>query len=323
MKKLSFIILLIINASSLCSAQAIIVNGTVKNEQGNAIHYAFIKDGNSATYTDAFGNFSLPVESPSKINITCKGYDDATVDPAGNVSLQIILKGSRSVGATAIQGDAKLLQDAFTNKNVNTSGSGIGFGGTPVFTDSKQIVGHRFLFTEWVPGYMVKADGGILQTPDYLFNYDKIKGDLFIAQNLNDVIFADKNVVKSFTLFYGDKPYTFEKMTGISTDLFTRVISAGSKYKIYKLTKTKFVKANYTSNGITSSGSANDEFADENSYYIQDLKTGNFQQVALKKKAIKAAFPNDADKLNTFIAAHARDSIDDDYLKALGDALNQ
>ena len=321
MKKLSLITMLLI-ACSICAAQTVNVSGNVKDEQGKPVHYAFVKNDKltTATYTDSLGNFSLVTQPGVKVIISANGYSDAVADAGSNV--QITLKGTATAEPQAT-GDAQLLILAFTNNNVKQPGASLGLGGVPVFTNARQLIGHRFLFTEWVHGYMVKANGEIIYNPNYLYNYDKIKGDLFITENLNSVTFANKDQVRSFTLYSHDQPYTYEKMTGISNELYSKLISSGSKYKIYKLTATKFVAANYQTNGITSTGNNYDEFADNDSYYVQDLKTGNFQQLTLKKKAIKAAFPDDSNKLNAFMAAHSDDKIDDDYLKSLGDALNQ
>jgi hypothetical protein len=170
---------------------------------------------------------------------------------------------------------------------------------------------------------MVKANGEIVQTPTMLFNYDKIKGDLYITQDMNNVNLADKNTIKAFMLYNHDTPYYFERVLGINNDMYSQLISSGSKYKIYKFTTTKFVASNYQSNGITSTGNAYDEFTDDNVYYIFNLKSGSYDQVALKKKALKEAFADNAAKFNSYATDHADDKIDEDYLIGLGDAMNQ
>ena len=48
---------------------------------------------------------------------------------------------------------------------------------------------------------------------------------------------------------------------------------------------------------------------------------GQLQKVELKSKAIKAAFPTDADKVKKFFSDNVGD-VDENYLKALGDYLN-
>ena len=54
-----------------------------------------------------------------------------------------------------------------------------------------------------------------------------------------------------------------------------QVLSAGSKYKIYKLTTTKFIKSDMETNGLVSSGNPYDEYADEITYYVLTVKGNN------------------------------------------------
>ena len=171
---------------------------------------------------------------------------------------------------------------------------------------------------------MVKTNGDIIQTPPMLFNYDKIKGDLYITEDMNNVNLIDKSTIKSFVFFDAhNQPYSFERVLGISNDMYSQLISTGSKYKIYKLTTTKFIASNYQTNGISSTGNAYDEFVDDNVYYVFNLKSGSFEQVALKKKALKDAFADNSAKFTTFASDHADDKIDESYLIGLGDAMNE
>jgi hypothetical protein len=328
MKKLSLLLLVFAAAYQISSAQTITATGTVKNEQGNPVHYAFVQDRqlHNATYTDSLGTFSLIVNPSSQIVISGNGYSDVTLDVAGHTSFSVVLKtdpAAANGGGNSKNSDVGILQEAFKTNTATDMGPSIGINGNPVFNNVKETVGSRFLFTQWVHGYLVKANGEILQNPTLQFNYDKMKGDLFLTENLNSAMVADKNVIKSFTLFSPqDQPVTFERMTGISADLYSEVISSGSKYKIYKLITTKFIPSDYKTDGLASTGNKYDEYADDDTYYVLNLTTNNFQPLALKKKAIKEAFAAEGDKLNNFIASHGN-KIDDDYLKALGDAMNK
>jgi len=326
MKKLFLSIFLSVAFYGISSAQNITINGIVKSDQGYPVHYAFIKSDNVATYSDSTGHFILSANPSSKITINCNGYTDSQADAAAN--LQVVLKTNPSSVVNKIppaKSDAGLLLAAFNNQHpgddIKTGG---GIGGLLVFTNAKETVGHRFLFTQWVHGYMVKNNGDIVQTPTMLFNYDKIKGDLYITEDMNNVNLTDKNTIKSFVLFDShDQPYSFEKVLGISNDMYSQLISGGSKYKIYKLTATKFIASNYQTNGISSTGNAYDEFADNNVYYVFNLKSNSFEQVVLKKKALKDAFTDNSAKFNTFASDHADDKIDESYLVSLGDAMNE
>ncbi|SDT55538.1 hypothetical protein SAMN05216490_4021 [Mucilaginibacter mallensis] len=326
MKKLMLSALLFIAFCSIALGQSITINGTVKSDQGYPVHYAFIKSDNNATYSDSTGHFTLTANPSSKITIKCNGYTDTQAD--ATASLQVVLKTNPAAvinKTPPAKSDAGLLLAAFNNQHpgddIKTGG---GIGGLLVFTSAKETVGHRFLFTQWVHGYMVKANGEIVQTPTMLFNYDKIKGDLYITEDMNNVNLTDKNTIRSFVLFDAhDQPYSFERVLGISNDMYSQLISTGSKYKIYKLIATKFVASNYQSNGISSTGNTYDEFVDNNVYYVFHLKSGSFQQVALKKKALKEAFIDDSTKFTGFTSDHADDKIDESYLISLGNAMNE
>jgi len=100
-------------------------------------------------------------------------------------------------------------------------------------------------------------------------------------------------------------------------------VSNGDKYKIYKAIRTSFVKSNYTTDGLTTSGNAYDEYKDEGTYYVYDVQTNDLQKITLKKKALKATFAKDGDKLNKFMTDHSSDDIDDTYLSGLGVYMNQ
>jgi len=326
MKKLILSALLFIAFYSIASAQSITISGTVKSDQGYPVHSAFIKSDNNATYSDSTGHFTLIANPSSKITINCNGYNDTQAD--ATASLQVVLKTNTAAvinKTPPAKSDAGLLLAAFNNQHPGDDiNRGKTIGGLAVFTSTKQTAGHRFLFTQWVHGYMVKTNGDIIQTPSMLFNYDKIKGDLYITEDLNNVNIADRNTIKSFVLFDAhDQPYRFERVLGISNDMYSQLISSGNKYKIYKLIATKFVPSNYQSNGISSTGNTYDEFVDNNVYYLFNLKNNSFQQIALKKKALKEAFVDESAKFNAFASDHADDKIDESYLIGLGNAMNE
>ena len=100
------------------------------------------------------------------------------------------------------------------------------------------------------------------------------------------------------------------------------MLSDGTNYKIYKSIKTTFVKANYSSDGVASTGNNYDEYHDDFDYYVLNVKTNQLQEISLKKKVIKQVFAADADKLNKFMADNSGD-IDEAYLGSLGDFLNK
>jgi hypothetical protein len=148
--------------------------------------------------------------------------------------------------------------------------------------------------------------------------------DLLFSRDQHAVFLADKQEVKAFTLIDDNfQTYVFEAVPAIDPKHYSMVLSTGGKYKVYKLLTCVFVKANFTTNGITSSGNNYDEYVDESAYYILNVKTNQLQKIALKSKAIKQALTADADKLKAFNTEHGDDDINEAYLKDLGDYLNK
>jgi len=321
-----FILFLLALACQASLAQTIVVNGTVGNPDGQPLRYAFVleKQLKNATYTDSLGRFSLTVNQLSQLTVTCNGYVGANVAVDGHQNLQITLKKDDKAGASDnSNADVKAVEEAFKPVQDQTGQSGVNQFGSITFTNIKETRGSQFFFNQWVHGYLVKMNGDIIQTPALLLNYDKMTGDLFLTENPTSVMVADKNSVKSFVLFSSQgQPDTFERMLGISADLYSQVLSAGSKYKLYKLTKTKFIPSNYKTDGIASTGNMYDEYADESSYYVINLTTTFFQPLTLNKKSIKLIFATEGNKVDDFLATH-KIKENDDWVKALGDAMNQ
>jgi len=193
----------------------------------------------------------------------------------------------------------------------------------PVFSYKEETKGSRYLLGEWAKGSVVNADNSTFDNPGYLYNYDKMEGGLLMTGDKQSAIEVDKAQIKSFTVYVDkENPFVFENVPPVDNTHFVQVICTGDKYKIYKLTKTKFVKSNYHTNGLVSSGNPYDEYVDEDSYFV--LKAGNqVQKLGLKKKSVKDVFASEAEKVKKFFSENNGDIINDNFLKNLGDYLNK
>lgn len=318
MKKL--VLFLLLFAAGRVVAQNTTVSGTVENDHGLPVRHAFIYDPQTknAAYSDSTGAFTLTDGTSSQLNVNARGYVNTTTN-AGQTSLKITLKTDPNASAAPAKTD---IDQAFKTSDGYTISSAVASWGA-TSTDTRDVVGSRFLFNKWVPGYVIRANGDVAEDPNILFNYDKMKGDLYYNEN-GKVSVNDKNSIKGFMLESPqDQPVRFEMMTGISSDLYSIVLSSGPDYKIFKLIKTEYIPSDYKTNGLSSSGNKYDEYADTYTYYVMNMKTMAYQPVQLRKKSIKEVFASEANKLNSFMTAHSSDKIDEEYLKALGDALNQ
>ncbi|HEY8783024.1 MAG TPA: hypothetical protein VIM16_15465 [Mucilaginibacter sp.] len=311
---------LLILINMIAFGQTALVTGTVNDQKGRPVPFAFIYDSQHpyATYADSTGVFSLKADPSSSLIATASNYLKAEVKINNPSDVKIVMANSPSGNSAVIDPSLKNIfrqEEGFENM---TEGSF-----TRIGTHQENIHGSRFLFEDWVHGYVVGPKDSIRQNDTYLFNYDKMDGNLIFATGGTAIHLGIKKQVKEFKLFDGNgKLYVFEDVPAIDDRHYTQVLASGSKYKIYKSLSTKFVKSDYSTNGITSHGNNYDEFVDENAYYVAKLPDGQPQKLSLKKKAIKAAFAADADKANKFLSDNDSD-IDDAYLEKLGEYMNQ
>ena len=306
--------------STVSFGQTVSVSGTVSDQKGKPISFAFIYDSQHpyAAYADSTGAFSLKADPSSKLIATANSYLKTSVKIDNPADVKIVMAGNPSNNSTDIASSLKNIfkqEEGFDNMNEGSL--------TRIGTHPENVHGSRFLFDDWVHGFALSPKDSIMQNDAYLFNYDKIDGNLIFATGGTAIHLGVKKEIKEFILFDGSgKPYVFDDVPAIDSKHYTQVLGSGSKYKIYKEIDTKFIKSDYSTNGITSHGNNYDEFLDENVYYVVKLPGGQPEKLSLRKKAIKTAFAADADKVNKFLSDNDGD-IDDAYLKKLGEYMNQ
>jgi hypothetical protein len=310
--------LIFILISTITFAQTIAVSGTVTDEDGKPVPFAFIKDAqhNYATFSGPDGAFTLNADPSSRLMATSNNYTESVVKIDNQPAIKIVMKAGGTLGIIKrSSGTFDVHEIGGTDRSARP---GMSFG-----TAQEELHGSPFLFNEWVHGYAVSPADSIIQSDDYLFNYMKIDGALLYTDDGKTMYTVNKTRVKKFTLFDDNgQQVTFENVPSIDPKHYMQVLAAGSKYKIYKDLGTKFLKADFETNGITSSGNNYDSYVDESVYYIVKLPGGQPQKIALKKKSIKNAFAADADKANKFMSAHDSDDVDDTFLKGLGEFMN-
>lgn len=322
MKKPIITILAVIASANLF-AQSQNIKGVISDQQGDHVPYAFLVDVEHkvATYSDSTGVFNFEVQPSSKILVLAGGHKDYTFTADQQKSYNIVLEGKNETLA------AGKLNTVVTN-NFDTFSTHAGAlntqaGNISVTNHQDATQGSRYLYDSWVHGYVISNADSIVQNTHYLFNYDKINGNLLVNKDGNTIVQIDANSLKSFILF--DKQvneHAFVKVPAVNNNHYVEILSDGPKYKIYKDIATKFHKADFSTNGIASTGNNYDEYIDQNFYYV--VKDGGQPvKLQLKKKAIKEAFAADADKLTKFMAASGSGDIDENYLKQLGDNLNK
>lgn len=323
MKTPYFSWLFLLAAISTAAAQTHIVTGLVKDNKGNPIHFVFVSDNNykEASFTDSLGNFSINVRPDSKLAFVAKGYNDTLINVNNNTTNVQVTLGEIRTNNTNASGILNKANGADIRRQLQRVND----------VDLRMMPGHekgnlrgnRYLFDHFVHGYIVNRDNRLVYNQVYLVNYDKISGLPVLTDDNENILQFSWDQLIAFTLFNGnDTRVSFVKEPTIDNAHFLQVLASGEKYKIYKLIKTKFVRADYVNSGVISHGNDYDEYVDDTDYYVWDVRSGRAQKIALKKKSIKDGFPAEADKVNKYLA-DAKGSIDDAWLSKLGDYMNQ
>lgn len=293
------------------TAQNNFIKGSVQGDGGKLLHYVVVADNKYKTvaFTDSVGDFSIPVNPDSKLSFQIDGYRDTLVD------------------ANTLGQNAQINLTPIVSLPITTIGLGLptvmtGDGQVAVVKRNTNLVGSRYLFDTFVPGYFTYTDDKKFYNKRCLFNYEKVSGFVLLTVDRQNVKEVDRDQIKSFTLYdKTDQRHDFEQVSEIDKDHYLQVLASGSKYKIYKLIKTSFVASGVAHTAAGDKGQDYDQYMDEAEYYVLNVQTMHVQKIALKKKALKDAFPKEADKVNKFISEN-NGSLNDGFLSRLGAVIN-
>ena len=198
-------------------------------------------------------------------------------------------------------------------------------GAISAFNNEENTKGTRFLFDTWVTGDSVtNTQGNYVNTETFLFNFDKLTGNILVSQDKINIMAVAPDGISSFILQDNDKPYIFEHVSKIDpSGFFLALVKNESGYSLYKLFKTKFTEANYKSDGVVQSGVQENEYKDESQYYIIAPGAAAAKLITFKPKVIKAALEEKKDKTDTYFQQHKNDTIDENFLIGLISYLNK
>jgi hypothetical protein len=320
----------------------------------------FPRNSKKGISTDTLGFFSIKTNPGGSLTISAVGYLDTTISINYQRSIAVILlqksdllkkvvvapaddhSTSASDNITNQQIIDNTLQDYVNSEQMGagvknyswststasyhvttTSNMGsVNYGGmVPVYHQPTETKGSRYLMSNWSAGIVVDQDDTVIKNASFLFNFDKLAGDLMMTQDQQNYIDIDRSKVKSFALKNNEMGVVFTRVPSISND-YLELLGQGIKYAAFRSVKTRLIKANAANNGLTSVGNDFDEYVDTYVYYIIDLKTNAAKQIELKKKSIKDALDSDKDKAEKYFADHKRDDINDIFLKGFINYLN-
>jgi len=90
-------------SGTVAIGQTVAVTGTVNNEKGQPVPFAFVRDAqhNYATYADSTGTFMLNADPASSLEVIASSYKDATVKIDNKTNINVVLPvGNKSDGVT-------------------------------------------------------------------------------------------------------------------------------------------------------------------------------------------------------------------------------
>ena len=145
------------------------------------------------------------------------------------------------------------------------------------------------------------------QSPDnhLLFNFDKINNVVYTINRESKIIFYPADSVLSFNLVDDNTVLSFEKVNWISDNFFLMPILKSDKgYSLYKRLFTRFLQADFSSEGYYTKGRKFDEYVDYYEYYITYPGNNLFRKLYLKEKDIRRALRDEAKLLDDFFTIH-------------------
>ena len=186
----------------------------------------------------------------------------------------------------------------------------------------QNIKGNRFLFDKWVKGTVVKNSGEEISGDKYYFNFDKVTDNLLVTIDKKDIIEVYKDSIQSFSFHENGEFYRFKKLIPIQRYRFVQVLlEDNAKFSLYKTINTRFVAADYSTNGLTESGNPYDEYVDRNQYFI--MYKDEVRPVLLKFTSIKKALKENSSEVKDFYADHLMDEVDENYLVRIIEYVNK
>jgi hypothetical protein len=192
----------------------------------------------------------------------------------------------------------------------------------PQVTHQEDTRGSRYLLKSFAHGIIVDNDGHVMTDPTRLLNYDKIDGQLLIAEGSQKYLEVDKDKVMAFALKAEDTAIVFLNVPILSKVNYFVLLANGPKYSAYKSIRSRFVKANYSDRGLVATGNNYDEYVDKQTYFWVE-GSNNAGVFELKKKSIKEAFTGEKAKVDAYFAQHKFDDIDDTFVRNLIIYLNK
>jgi hypothetical protein len=193
----------------------------------------------------------------------------------------------------------------------------------PTVYNKEGLQGSPFLLAAYTRGLVANQFDSIIDKPDYLYNYDKVSGNLVLQRGNEKPIAVYKEQVRFFCLKLDTGGYIFEKVAILNPNEFYQILFRGNKYSAYKLIKTQFINANQKTNGYMNEGNDYDEYRDFYTYYLIDQIKKESQVFELSKKSLRKSLTTESPVLEQYIKEHKYEPVTETYVTGLLQKLNQ
>lgn len=243
---------------------------------------------------------------------------------------QFILSLTTALLATTAmaQMDTRDASSQSVQDNITTFGSvmannaAAGTGTTILaFNHKEETKGSPYLFNKWVKGTAVNSSNSTVNQAGYRYNYDKMNHSLLLNVDGKYMVHVANEDVKSFTLEGDEGDVAYERINDVVIDgnPFFEVLVKGEpgKISLYSLTHTKFVKANYTTDGMVENGNPYDQYVDTDDYYLLMPDGKTLKLLPMKAKQIKEMIADGNQKMLDYLHEHRYDNVDKAFLKEM------
>jgi hypothetical protein len=203
-----------------------------------------------------------------------------------------------------------------------SGGGGVTAFKTNYASDAK---GSQFFLPDWETGEVVSTNKETYKL-GLQFMYDKVRQELFVRKKGEELVLtANKEEIHSFSLDDGSNGQLNFLNSKVFTDknpieFYQILLMDSSKLSLYKLTSTRFVRADPTDMMKEKQGDVRDEFVDKYSYYLANSKK-ELKPVELKAKSIKKVLEEFQINGEVYLKEHPG-PLDEKYLTDMIRSLN-
>ena len=217
MRKYLLMLLVLVSMPLGLRAQNVTVSGTVLDEDGVPVIGAAVIPGGVVSRgvgTDFDGLFTLEVAPGEKLSVSCMGYADQEVDPAGQTTLTIVLKADTNLlEETVVIGYGTVKKSDLTGSVVNVKMDDV-LETPAVSVDNAlqgRIAGAEFMSTDGAPGatatVRIRGSRSITASNEPLYVVDGVMDAIHDLNDINSSDIASISILKdaSSTAIYGSR----------------------------------------------------------------------------------------------------------------------